>query len=110
MDFSNYFLPSLLNLLGLICIGWIAVWLWRGFTGADINDYFQDWTKGRALVDYRSEHPESFRSDGSFANCHVCGGRFFRSRWAGRSIHGVHYAYECRQCGVQLWRQTRRWT
>jgi predicted SprT family Zn-dependent metalloprotease len=108
MDFSDNFAGSVLNLLGLIGFAGIAIWLWRGFTGADIDEYFQDYTRDRTLVDYRSEHRDSFRSDGSFANCHACGGRFFRSRWVGRSIHGEHFSYECRQCGVQLWRQTRR--
>ena len=105
MDFSNNFFGSVLNIIGL---AGAAIFIWRWFTGAEIDEHFQSYTKDRSLVDYRSEYPESFRSDGSFANCHLCGGRFFRSRWVGRSIHGEHFSYECRQCGAQLWRLTRR--
>lgn len=105
MDFSNNFFGSLLNLIALVGAG---IWLWRAFTGAEVDEHFQNFIKDKSLVDYRREHPESFRSDGSFARCHACGGRYFRSKWVGRSIHGEHYSYECRQCGNQLWRQTRR--
>ena len=74
--------------------------------GWEVEEYGRTFLEGHSLADYVRAHPEGFRADGSFARCHVCGGRQFWAKRVSKTAYGTHYSHVCRQCGCELWRTT----